>query len=99
LLLARHYPRRLLVRCFWPIFVAQFLWGAVAFRHGAGFAWLRGECQGIRRFFARRGQPLDAKVLGGVLRTNEDLIRSVQASTGFDLYWRLYFLLTRGGAK
>ena len=99
LILARHYPRKLLVRWCWPIFVAQFLWGAVAFRHGAGFAWLRGEGEGFRRFFAARNQTLDAKVLRGVLRTNEDLIRSVQASTGFDLYWRLYFLLTRGGAK
>jgi hypothetical protein len=99
LLLARHYPRRLLVGWFWPIFVAQFLWGAVAFRHGAGFAWLRGEGRGLRRFFAARGQTLDAKVLDSVLRTNERLIRSVQASTGFDLYWRVYFLLTRGGAK
>ena len=99
LLLARHYPRRLLVRWCWPIFVAQFLWGAVAFRHGAGFAWLRGAWQGLRRFFATRGQTLDAKVLDRVLSTNERLIRSVQMSTGFDLYWRLYFLLTRGGAK
>ena len=79
--------------------VAQFLWGAVALRHGAGLAWLRGEWQGLRRFFAARGQTLDAKVLDGVLSTNERLIRSVQASTGFDIYWRLYFLLTRGGAK
>jgi GT2 family glycosyltransferase len=99
LLLARHYPRRLLVGWCWPIFVAQSLWGAVAFRHGAGFAWLRGEWQGLRRFFAARGQTLDARVLTSVLGTNEDLIRSVQASTGFDLYWKLYFLLTRGGAK
>jgi len=99
LLLARHYPRRLLLRWWWPIFVAQFLWGAVAFRHGAGLAWLRGEGQGLRRFFARSGQTLDAKVLGSVLRANERLIRSVQVSTGFDTYWRLYFFLTRGGAK
>ena len=99
LLLARHYPRQLLVRWFWPILVAQCLWGAVALRHGAGLAWLRGKCQGLRRFFAARGQVLDAKVLDSVLGTNERLIRSVQASTGFDLYWRLYFLLTRGGAK
>jgi len=99
LLLARHYPQRLLVGWFWPIFVAQFLWGAVAVRHGAGFAWLRGEWQGLRRFFAARGQTLDAQVLNSVLSANERLIRSVQASTGFDIYWRLYFLLTHGGAK
>jgi len=98
-LLARHYPRRLLVGWSWPILVAQLLWGAVAFRHGAGLAWLRGEWQGLRGFFATRGQTLDAKVLSSVLGTNEDLIRSVQASTGFDIYWRVYFLLTRGGAK
>jgi GT2 family glycosyltransferase len=98
-LLARHYPRRLLVGWSWPILVAQLLWGAVAFRHGAGLAWLRGEWQGLRGFFATRGQTLDAKLLSSVLRTNEDLIRSVQASTGFDIYWRVYFLLTRGGAK
>ena len=54
---------------------------------------------GLRGFFATRGQTLDAKVLSSVLGTNEDLIRSVQASTGFDIYWRVYFLLTRGGAK
>jgi GT2 family glycosyltransferase len=99
LLLARHYPRRLLVGWFWPILVAQFLWGAVAFRHGAGFAWLHGKWQGLRRFSAARGQTLDAKVLDRVLRANERLIRSVQASTGYDFYWKLYFLLTRGAAK
>jgi GT2 family glycosyltransferase len=99
LLLARHYPRRLLARWLWPIFVAQLLWGAVALRHGAGLAWLRGEWQGLRRFFAARSQTLDARVLEGVLSANERLIRSVQVSTGFDPYWRVYFLLTRGGAK
>jgi hypothetical protein len=62
-------------------------------------AWLRGEWQGLRGFFAARGQTLDATVLESILRTNERLIRSVQASTGFDIYWKVYFLLTRGGAK
>jgi hypothetical protein len=99
LLLARHYPRRLLVGWLWPILVAQILWGAVAVRHGAGFAWLRGEWQGLRRFFSARGQILDAQVLDSVLSANERLIRSVQVSTGFDIYWRVYFLLTCGGAK
>jgi GT2 family glycosyltransferase len=99
LLLARHYPRRLLVGWLWPIFVAQFLWGALASRRGAGCAWLRGAGQGLRGFFAARSQTLDARVLDSVLSANERLIRSVQVSTGSDLYWRLYFLLTRGGAK
>jgi hypothetical protein len=98
-LLARHYPRRLLAGWCWPIFVAQFLWGAVACRHGAGFAWLRGIWQGLRGFFAARGRTLDATVLDSVLSANERLIRSLQASTGFDLYWKVYFILTRGGAK
>jgi hypothetical protein len=98
-LLARHYPRRLLAGWCWPILVAQLLWGAVACRHGAGFAWLRGIWQGLRGFFAARGRTFDAKVLDSVLSANERLIRGVQASTGFDLYWRVYFLLTRGGAK
>jgi hypothetical protein len=79
--------------------VAQFLWGAVAIRHGAGLAWLRGKWQGLRRFFAARGQTLDAQVLDSILSANERLIRSVQVSTGFDIFWKLYFLLTRGGAK
>ena len=92
-------PGGFCVGWFWPIFVAQFLWGAVAVRHGAGFAWLRGEWQGLRGFFAARGQTLDATVLESILRTNERLIRSIQVSTGFDIFWKLYFLLTRGGAK
>src|SRR5262245_2449006 len=43
LLLARHYPRELLLGCFWPILVAQGLWGAVALRHGRAIAWLHGK--------------------------------------------------------
>ena len=30
---------------------------------------------------------------------NERLIRDLQTSTGFDSYWKVYFLLTGGGAK
>ncbi len=33
--------QRLCARWFWPIFCAHSLWGAVAARHGAGFAWLQ----------------------------------------------------------
>ena len=100
LLLARHYPRRLLLRCGWPIAVAQILWGAVALRHGAGLPWLRGKWEGLRNFSAARKKPgpFDPGLLQ-LLRANEETIRSVQVATGFDRYWSLYFKLTGGGVK
>jgi GT2 family glycosyltransferase len=99
-LLARHYPAPLLTRWIWPILVAQGLWGALAARHGAGLAWLRGVTQGIRGFsdMRRIGAPIETKVLLRLLRSEERIIRETQASTGYDAYWRLYYLLTAGGA-
>ena len=49
-LVAKHYSSRLLWRYAWSIAVAQGLWGLVALRHGAGWAWLRGKMEGLRRF-------------------------------------------------
>jgi GT2 family glycosyltransferase len=87
LLASLHFP----ARNWWPVLVGQLLWGAVALRHGAGIAWLRGKCEGMRGFrFALK----DPKVLEYLLRSNEQFIRTTSA----DSYWRLYFLLT-GGAK
>jgi GT2 family glycosyltransferase len=99
-LVARHYPAAILARWVWPILVAQSLWGAVAIRHGAGIAWLRGAAQGMRGFSVMRKscRPIDARVLADLLRAGERSIREVQASTGYDGYWRLYFLLTAGEA-
>jgi GT2 family glycosyltransferase len=101
LLLARHYPTRLILRWVWPILVAQLLWGAVALRHGTGIPWIRGKCQGLCAFAAARGtcQRLDAEFLKIWLPENERRIREIQQATGFDSYWKLYFFLTRGGAK
>ena len=101
LLVARHYPREALFRCWWPIAVAQFLWGALAFRHGAGLAWLRGTFEGTSQFSAVReiSTPVGPELLELWLRANEKVIREVQPSVGFETYWRLYFLLTRGGTK
>jgi GT2 family glycosyltransferase len=100
LLLARHYPRKLVFRCWWHILAGQLLWGAVALRHGGGLAWLRGKWQGLRSYSTARRDtgPFDPEVLER-LRENEREIREFQAAAGFDLYWRLYFLLTGGGAK
>jgi GT2 family glycosyltransferase len=99
-LLARHYPAGVCARWFWPIFCAHSLWGAVATRHGAGLAWLHGVAQGVRGFSTMRGAggAMDAKVLGGLLVSGERTIREVQSSTGYDAYWRLYFLLTGSGS-
>jgi GT2 family glycosyltransferase len=101
LLIARHYPGRLLLGWLWPVLAAHSLWGAVAFRHGAGLAWLHGKWQGLCGFSdARRGfQQFDSELLEQLLRENERTILEIQRATGFDAYWKLYFLLTGGGAK
>jgi len=100
LLAARHYPRACLLRWIWPIVVAQSLWGALALRHGAGVAWLRGVGEGLRKFSALREKSTtsDAELLRGILSNHERLIHHFQSATGFDLYWRLYFLLAGGGS-
>ncbi len=99
-LLARHYPSSLLARWFWPILTGQLLWGGVAFRHATGIAWLRGLLQGGAGFRRTRknSRQVDEIVLSKLLTSQERIIREFQAATGFDAYWRLYFLLTGGGA-
>jgi GT2 family glycosyltransferase len=99
-LLARYYPGSILVRWIWPVLVAQCLWGAVAVRHSAGFAWASGVAQGVRGFsdIRRTGATIETKVLSDLLRTGERTIREIQSSTGYDTYWRIYFLLTAGGS-
>jgi len=101
LLVARHYPRRLIWRWLWPIATAQLLWAGLALRHGAGWAWARGKWQGLRGFRAARraSQQLDAKVLQGLMGDYERTLRDTQAATGYDAYWRLYLLLAGRGAK
>jgi GT2 family glycosyltransferase len=92
LLAARHCS----ARHWWPVLVAQLLWGGVALRHGQGLAWIKGKIQGLRGFPAARAQQeiKDLELLELTLTCNEQFIHT---STQ-DLYWRLYFLLT-GGAK
>ena len=92
LLIAKHYPPRWFLRYGWHVFVAQGLWGLLALRHGAGFAWLRGKSEGCRALFrsARIPQP----GLAPILQASERQILDLQRVTGFDWYWRLYFALT-----
>jgi GT2 family glycosyltransferase len=92
LLVARHYDQTALLRFGWSIAVAQLLWGIIAARRGAATAWMMGKLEGVRLFRSCRGggspHALD------ILQASERLIRDVQQQTGFQLYWRLYFLLT-----
>jgi N-acetylglucosaminyl-diphospho-decaprenol L-rhamnosyltransferase len=97
-LLARHYPSSLLTRWMRPILTAHLLWGGVALRHGAGFAWARGAAQGLAGFqrIRKTGARIDEKALGCFLLSQERLIRQYQESTGYDAYWRWYFRLAGG---
>jgi GT2 family glycosyltransferase len=92
-LVARHYSAALLARFGWHVLVAQLLWGAVAIKNRRGRVWLFGKLEGLRGFRAvrRAGSPRMEQVLGEGERT----IRELQADGGMDLYWRLYFALTR----
>jgi hypothetical protein len=91
-LIAKHYPRQLIRRFWWPILVAHLLWGALAIRHGAGIGWLRGKFEG---FCHVPSQPIAGLDL--ILERQEAAIYQMQQEFGMDWYWRVYFGLT--GAK
>jgi GT2 family glycosyltransferase len=92
LLIAKHYPPNWVLRYGWSVFIAQGLWGFLALRHGALFAYLAGKLDGLRQFRAARGKRCAA--FPAIIEESEKEIRDIQESTGFDLYWRLYFALT-----
>ncbi len=90
-LIARHFSPQLRRQCLWQIVVAHILWGALAVRHGAGLAWLRGKFEGLRSFGSIPYQSVPG--LLAHLSDGESIIRTAQSQFGFDAYWRLYFLL------
>jgi GT2 family glycosyltransferase len=87
LLIRRHYDRELFRACIWPIVAGQTLWGLVALRHGAGFAWLAGKFDALRGF-RLEGRP--SPRLRAFLAASEREIRD----RARDFYWRWYFRLT-----
>jgi GT2 family glycosyltransferase len=95
-LVAKHFPKRWALRYGWPVFVAQALWGLVALRNGAGWAFVQGKSEALRHFRAVRaaagGQGWSG--IETVLEESEKELLRLQKQTGFDLYWRLYFALT-----
>ena len=93
LLVAKHYPANWIWRSGWAVLVAQGLWGLIALRNGAGFAFLLGKLEGVRKF--RQVRKCGSPRLWRVLDKSERQIHEFQKSAGFDLYWRTYFALTR----
>lgn len=92
LLVAKHYPVGWIARYGWPVLVAQGLWGAVALRHGAGLAYVRGKLEGMRAF--RRVRRAGSAAVPAILDESEREILELQRATGFDAYWKAYFTLT-----
>lgn len=76
----------------WPAVVGQLLWGCLALRHGAGWAWFRGKVEGFRAPVPERHA---WSAIRNVVERSEAEIRDFQKATGFDVYWRLYFALVR----
>jgi GT2 family glycosyltransferase len=97
LIVAKHYPSNWVLRYGWPVFIAQTLWGFLALRHGALLSYIVGKVQGLRQFREARGK--HCVRLHVVLEQGEKEIREIQQLTGFDLYWRLYFALTRSASR
>lgn len=89
-LVRKHYAGNWTSRTTWRVLTGQALWGLVAARHGAGFAWLRGKWDGLTTR-ARLGSPNSQ--IHHVLGDSESLLGGLQRATGPDLYWRLYFAL------
>jgi GT2 family glycosyltransferase len=92
LIVAKHYPRKWILRYGWPVLVAQALWGFIALRHGRLLAYLAGKLDGLRMFGSNRGE--SCSNLAAILDQSEREIEELQSLSGFDLYWRLYFALT-----
>jgi hypothetical protein len=81
----------------WPILVGQLLWGWIALRHGAGWAYAKGKVAGLRSSVV---SPADigeeySQQLCDVAAAGEDRIRTLGRHTGLDTYWRFYFWLSR----
>ena len=95
-LLARHYPDRAAggAGC-GPSWWRRSLWGAVALRHGAARAWLRGQSARAFARVLRAAYEQDYVGAGSTgthaYRDQRTQISPSPASSGRRLYWQLYF--------
>ena len=72
----------------------RLLWGVLSLRRGTFLDWVAGVADA--RKIAVEALPLDLRKLERLLGQWESEIRSL---AGPDLYWRLYFLFTRGESR
>ena len=81
----------------WPMVAGQLLWGMLALRHAAGWAWLRGKLCGLKLARVIRGEGIrdQRDRLHATIEASEHTIFELQQQTGFDWYWRAYFCLLR----
>ncbi len=95
LLVAKHYPPDWKRRFGRAVLAAQALWGLLALRRGVFRAWLKGKQEGLKMFQSLRAvaEPADPARLTALLAESENEIRLLQRQTGWDAYWRLFFLL------
>ncbi len=78
----------------WPIVVAHVLWGLLALRRGRGLAWLRGKFEALAAIRKQGWQDsASSEQLWAAIQESELLILELQKRTGFDWYWKAYFLL------
>ncbi|HEX4749464.1 MAG TPA: glycosyltransferase family 2 protein [Bryobacteraceae bacterium] len=93
-ILARYLSARTLLRFAWPILAGQVLALLAAARQRNLFAAMRGKWVGLRRWKEFRASNDAAEA---IFRQSEREIFELQKKAGFDIYWRLYFLLVRPG--
>jgi len=91
LLVSRMYSSDMRRRWRWKITIGRLLWGLVALRHGQFGAWLKGSRDGSTN--RPNAIPHSAK-LTEAIECAEREIFGLQRQSGWDLYWRLYFLIT-----
>ena len=100
--------------CCWPRAIIPRAILLVADPGGAGACGAASRCgmararvaarqvsKGCARFRSRapKASRLRSRTARTICATMNETIRELQTATGFDTYWRLYFLLTGGGAK
>jgi GT2 family glycosyltransferase len=88
LLIAKHYPSRLLWRSACKVFWGQLLWGLAAARRKRAASWILGKWQGLRKWRGLRGG--NGVRLDEILVASEEELLRLHRKHGRDWFWRSY---------